>query len=205
MSTVKVGTRQLSSVELVAYGQGIHDSVDGNVFFPTPTPTMAALQTGIDELIAANAAVDQNPGPKERQARREKDKVVRAQLKQLAGYVQSSSAGDESKILSSGFAVVKRGSPIGRLDPPGNLRDRLTRNTGEVALEWDRERGVDLHHVYMSTTSAPFAWTLVGVTTKRRFNVEQLTPGTFYWFAVTAIGAAGESSKSAELEAMAAA
>lgn len=51
----------------------------------------------------------------------------------------------------------------------------------------------------------PFAWDLIGVTTKSRFNADSLTPGTCYWFDVTAIGAAGETSKSDVLRAMAAA
>lgn len=68
-----------------------------------------------------------------------------------------------------------------------------------------REEGTDTHHVYMSTTNAPFNWELIGVTSKSGFNVDDLQPGKFYWFAVTAIGAAGESSKSEPCRVMAAA
>ncbi|MBK6552293.1 MAG: fibronectin type III domain-containing protein [Flavobacteriales bacterium] len=42
-------------------------------------------------------------------------------------------------------------------------------------------------------------------TTKQRFNVDGLEPGKFYYFAVSAIGSAGESSKSEPAEVMAAA
>jgi hypothetical protein len=58
--------------------------------YPTPTPKMAAPQTPIDDLAAANAAVDNNGGRAEHQA-------LRLLVKQLAGYVQMSSAGDEDK------------------------------------------------------------------------------------------------------------
>jgi hypothetical protein len=60
-------------------------------------------------------------------------------------------------------------------------------------------------HVYMSTSNAPFQWDFIGVTTKSRFHADNLAPGTFYWFAVSAINAAGESSKSEPCRAMAAA
>ena len=57
----------------------------------------------------------------------------------------------------------------------------------------------------MSTTNDPFNWTSVGTTSKSRINIDGLTPGKFYWFAVSAIGAAGESSKSEPCLVMAAA
>ena len=57
----------------------------------------------------------------------------------------------------------------------------------------------------MSTSNDPLKWELIGVTSKSRYNVDELEPGTFYWFAVTAIGAAGESSMSEPCRVMAAA
>ncbi|MFZ1686134.1 MAG: hypothetical protein WAU70_01855 [Flavobacteriales bacterium] len=205
MSTVKVGTSGLSSTELVPYGQGIHDAIVGNPNYTTPTPTMAVVQGAIDTLAAANAAVDNNDGRQEHTARRAADLELRLLLKQLASYVQLTSNGDEGKILSSGFAVVKRGTPYGELNRPTSLSLRPSNTTGRVAMGWKRERGAELFHVYRSLSSEPFKWELVGVTTKSRFNSDGNTPGTFYWFSVTAIGAAGESSKSEELHAMAAA
>ena len=60
-------------------------------------------------------------------------------------------------------------------------------------------------HMYMITSNNPFNWVLVGATTKCRFIADSLEPGTIHWFAVTAIGAAGESSNSEPLMARAAA
>ena len=76
---------------------------------------------------------------------------------------------------------------------------------GCCSFRWDREDGTDMHHVFMSTSNNPFNWVLIGATTKSRFDADSLAPGTFYWFAVTALGAAGESSKSEPLLLMAAA
>ena len=149
--------------------------------------------------------MEANGGRSEHQAKRVADAELRALVKQLGAYVQNVSAGDKDIILSSGFAVVKKGSPVGELPPPKSLGAKLTNMTGRVALQWEREYGADMHHVYMSTTNDPLEWELIGVTTKSRFDADTLKPGTFYWFAVTAIGAAGESSKSDVLRAMAAA
>ena len=199
-----MGVSRLSATELVAKSQGIHDKVAGNAEFPTPVPSAVDFQKSIDELAAANAAVQANGGKAEHVAKRAAIKEVKAALKSWAAYVQVASAGVEDVILSSGFGVVKRGAPIGELNPPKNLGSKFTSMLGRARLVWEREEGADMHHVYMSTSNAPFNWVLIGATTKSRFNADSLEPGTMYWFAVTAIGAAGETSKSEPLLARAA-
>lgn len=205
MSTVKIGLRGLPATGTVAKAQGIHDAMSGNAAYPAPTPTLPVLQTAITTLSAANAAVDNNPGPAEHQARRVAEKALRALLKQLAGYVQMASGGDEDTILSSGFAVVKRGAEHGEPNPPLNVNPRFTMHSGRVALKWTPEAGVDVYHVFMSTKDAPSEWKLVGTTTKSRFDLDGLTPRDLYWFAVTAVNAAGESTLSEPARCMAAA
>ena len=205
MSTVKIGLDGQPATKLVAYSQALHDKVNGNANFATPTPALGVLQTAITALIVANAAVDANAGPAEHQARRVAVRSVEGLVRQLAGYVQAVSAGNEGVILSSGFAVRNKGTPVGELAPPTALMSRVTDKTGRGALVWEREHGADMYHVFMSTTNNPFKWELIGATTKSRFNADTLEPGTFYWFAVTAIGAAGESSKSEPCLLMAAA
>ena len=206
MARVKLGLEGLPATGLVAKAQALHDAVEANaVLFPNPIPTPPEFQALIDKLVTANAAADANRGRNEYLVRDNADAAVRESIKQWAGYVQMMSGGDPTKIKLSTFEVIKKGSPVGELPPPRNLGTRLTNFTGRAALVWGREAGADKHHVYMSTTNDPFNWELIGVTGKSRFNVDHLEPGKFYWFAVTAIGAAGESSKSEPCRAMAAA
>lgn len=201
-----MGVSRLSGTELVPKAQGIHDGIVANAaLYPAPVPAAATMQGFIDDLAAANAAVDANGGKGDHLAKRTAEKVLRAAIKAWAGYVQNASGGDADKILLSKFEVVQRGKPIGELNPPKNLGAFLTNHTGRVALRWKREDGADMHHVFMSTTAEPFNWQLIGATSKSRFNADSLEPGTFYFFAVTALGAAGESSKSEPCRAMAAA
>ncbi|MCB0810444.1 MAG: fibronectin type III domain-containing protein [Flavobacteriales bacterium] len=205
MSTVKIGLTGQNATSLVAYAQALHDKVKGNPNFATPTPAMADLETAIGTLATTNAAVDANPGPVEHQARRVAMAAVEGLVRQLAGYVQAISAGDADIILSSGFAVRRKGSPIGELPRPTKLESLLTNTTGRGSLRWQAEYGADLYHVFMSESNEPFNWQLVGATTKSRFNADSLEPGKFYWFAVTAIGTAGETSLSEPCRVMAAA
>ena len=205
MSTVKLGLKGLPATGTVAKAQGIHDAMVGNASYPTPTPTMPVLQTAIATLAAADAAVDNNAGRAEHQARGVAEKAVHALLKQLAGYVQMASGGDGNTILSSGFTLVVRGSQHAEPNPPVNVNSRFTQHSGRVALKWTPEAGVDMYHVFMSTKDAPFEWKLVGTTTTSRFDLDGLTPRYLYWLAVSGINAAGESSLSEPARCMAAA
>ena len=195
----------LSPTGLVSRAQGLHDGIKGNAQFPSPLPTAEAFQTLIDELAAGNAAVAANKGRAEYLVRDIAERNLRDAIKQWKGYVQMASGGDADLILTTNFGVSKRPQPRSPLDPPRNLGARLTSHSGRAALVWSTEKGAEMHHVYMSTSADPFKWELIGVTTKSRFNADNLAPGTFYWFAVSAINAAGESSKSEPCRAMAAA
>lgn len=206
MARVKLGLEGLPATGLVAKAQALHDAVVANAaLFPNPVPAPADMQTLIETLAAANAAVDANRGRKEYLDRDNADAALRLAVKQWAGYVQMVSGGDATTIKLSTFEVVRKGSPVGELPPPRNLGARLTNFSGRASLVWEREDGAEMHHVYMSTSNDPFNWELIAVTSKSRYNVDGLESGKFYWFAVTALGAAGESSKSEPCRVMAAA
>lgn len=205
MSTVKLGLHGQTADSLPSYAQGLVVSMTGNAEFATPTPALAAVHTAIIAVIGANAAVEANAGPVQHQARRVAVKALGGLIRQLASYVQNTSAGDEDIILSSGFAVRRRATPRGELPTPTGLFSRPANREGRATLKWTPDRGADTYHVKQSDSDAPGNWVLVASTTKSTCHVDGLTPGTFYWFAVSAIGAAGETSLSEPCRVMAAA
>jgi hypothetical protein len=206
MAKVKAGLTDITAIALVAKAQSVHDGIVGNpAVFAGPKPSAVEVQGLIDELVAANAAVSGNNGPKEVRTRKNAARAVADALRQWSGYVQMVSAGDAHIIRASNFEVVERGSRIGEVSPPDVLKSRLTRHLGRVSLAWKRKHGTRMHHVWMSTSNNPFNWERVGNSRRITFNMDGLTPGTFYWFAVSSIGTAGESSKSEPCLAMAAA
>lgn len=189
-----------------SYCQGIHDAIVANPLdFATPLPTAATVQGAIDTLAAANAAVSANDGRQEHIARRAAQKALHGLMKQWQGYVQTISGGDADIIRRGAFAVVERGVPYGEPDRPTDLGIVTARKTGRIAMIWERPLGAQYFHVFRSLVGAPYEWELIGTTSKARFNSDDNTPGTFYYYAVSAIGAAGESSLSEALRAMAAA
>lgn len=205
MATLKLGLEDVTALDLVPYAQGIHDRMQGNALFPAPIPSLPVLQTAIDALKDANARVSAERGRSDFLAKQVALAELQRQMKRLAAYVSLVADGDEVIILSSGFGVRKKASPVVKLNIPQRLISRLTRTSGRVEMDWEVIPGAKLYHVYMSLTNAPFSWKLVGTTTKSRFGKDDLTSGTFYWFAISAIGTAGESSLSDPLRAMAAA
>ncbi|MBK6831171.1 MAG: fibronectin type III domain-containing protein [Flavobacteriales bacterium] len=167
-------------------------------------PSLATITAACDRLDAANQAVLFNGGKLAYTERDEADKELRDLIKELAGYVQAVSKGDKPQVQDGAFDVVEPGEPIGELPPPQALGSKLTNMSGRVALDWKGVRGAKSYQVFMSTSNDPFKWELTAVTTKSRLDVDSLEPGTFYWFAVSAVGAAGTSSKSDPAQAMAA-
>lgn len=200
-----MGLKGLAATAIVAKAQGLLDKLLSSIaIFSSPVPTLVEFQAHIDKLAAANATVDANGGKDAHQAKQEGLAVVKGDIKMLAGYVQTTSAGLADKILLSGFDVVRHGSPKGELMPPQKLTTRATNMVNRASFYWKGDDGADVYQVFMSRSNNPFTWELIGTTTKRRYNADRLESGVQYWFSVSAVGAAGETSKSEPLLARAA-
>lgn len=199
-----MGLLGLAATAIVAKAQGIYDKLKISVLYTDPVPPLVTFKANIDTLAAANAAADVNGGKADYQAKREALKVVKADLKTLLAYVQAISGSDPDKILSSGFELVKRASPYGELNPPQKLSSRFSTMAGRASIFWEGAHGADTYLVYKSSSNDPFKWEPIGATTKRSFHADRLESGVNYWFAVSAVGAAGETSKSEPLLARAA-
>lgn len=176
----------------------------GNAHFAGLAAQVTALGTANDTLEAAITAA--NSGDHEAVGLKQiAEAEVMDLLAKLCDSINGMAAGNKAKLLTCGLPLRRESQPYGPLPPPVRLVNRLTTTTGAAKLEWEGPDGARMYNVFVSTSNDPFAWEMVGVTGKQRFVVENLEPGKFYWFAVTAIGAAGESSKSEPARVMAAA
>ncbi len=174
----------------------------GNTNFPTLATQVTGLGSAADALESAITAA--NTGDHEAVGLKELAAVdVDDRMAKLCDSINGVAAGDREKLLTCGLPLRRDNTPIGELAPPDDLASRLTTTTQRVALEWKGPVGARTFNVYMSTNSAPFQWELIATTTKQKHNVDDLVSGNFYWFAVSAVGAAGESSMSKPEQAMA--
>jgi arabinogalactan endo-1,4-beta-galactosidase len=90
------------------------------------------------------------------------------------------------------------GSGPAKPDPPANLAARP--GNSQITLSWAAVSGASLYHVYRSTSSEA-AGTLVGSTGGTSYTDTGLTNGTRYYYSLTALSSAGESSASSPLVA----
>ncbi len=69
------------------------------------------------------------------------------QLKLTALLVQNISKGDESMILSAGFDVNRKATPIGTLPKPTNLTAKAGDNFGSLEISWDVIPGAYVYEI----------------------------------------------------------
>lgn len=206
MATLKQGLSELNAEGLVAKAEHVLAQLTANAAqFPNPVPSLAVLDAGKEALLKA-IAVALDGGRSAHQAKRDEFSALRSLLKQTADYVAFVANGDAQLIIDGGFELRAEAKPSHLPGAPTNL-DALTPDiTNAVKIEWKGGRNVRLYQVQMSTTDPAqnAAWSQVGLTSKRQFNVPNLEPYRVYWFRVIAVNTAGESLPSDVLLARAA-
>jgi len=205
MAKVKLNLQHKSDTELVQFNQQHITAMTGNANFPTPNPPAAAFATLATTFEnAVNAVVAGQQTQLQLTATKETARVaVEAALRQREGDVDTTSAGDEAKILSSGFQVREPAQPVGPLPAPLDFLATMGDLEGHIDLAWSRVRGAKTYLVQMSPYATPRNWTQACIAVKSTCHVEDLTPGQTYVFRIAAIGTAGQGPWSDESVKMA--
>ncbi|HKR05278.1 MAG TPA: fibronectin type III domain-containing protein [Bacteroidia bacterium] len=168
----------------------------GNVTFPTPIPTLIVLVALIDALSLAyeNAL---GGGKVQKALMRLALKDLLDALKTMSGYVQSVSAGDETKILSSGFDVRRPRTPAGILPPPVNLRSVFGFLPGEIIVRWGGVKKKLIYKMQINDTPGDETkWKDHTYTGRNRLVVTGLVSDKMYEFRIASISAEGLGSYS---------
>ena len=192
MSRVKIDFNK-PVTEQVAKSRDLQTKITGNPNYLTPVPSIAAIKTATDAL--ENAYTDALNGDRAKKATmRITRKALKELIVKLADYVQITSDGDETIILSSGFGVRKQRSPASVPDVPIDVKVTTT--------EFDDALDINFKPVKVAKSYAfemcadPLTeknFNPVEISTKSSIRVKGLAPGTKYWFRVLAVNAAGKS------------
>jgi hypothetical protein len=164
-----------------------------NPKYPTPSPTLAVVQTAFDAYKVASADAAQG-GVGNTAIRNARRAELVSLLRQLANYISATANGDMETLLSSGFPTQKGApSPIGPLPAPnapvvkqGPVSGSLTAVTAPVF-------GASVYNWRLALASAPTAFLQTKQSTGARFTFEGLTPGQVYSVELNAVGSAGTS------------
>jgi hypothetical protein len=180
-----------TDAELIVDSDRIYTAMSGNKAFPTPIPSLAELFAARTAFVAAvNAAQDSVIARSTRRAHRTSFVVL---LRKLAHYVQMTSAGDRTTLLSSGFRAQRRPAPVGVLLPPTALVVVRAKTSGNVIVRCKRHAQAGAYQWRIGPTASPMLWLPVETTLAAHANFEGLQLYTQYTAQVRAIGTAGPS------------
>jgi hypothetical protein len=195
MARLKTGLSGLNPVALASKSEELEIAMTGNTDFPTPEPSLAditAARVELQTLIARARFGDRRV----KELRDLKAAELKTLLNKLAKYVALVANGDRRLIVSSGFGVVKTPEPLPPLERPKDLEAMRSKQEGSVLLDWKSVKGT-LNYLVEMTTDDPRQsdpnWSIAGYTSKSKFQVDNLTPGTKYWFRVRSLGARDKS------------
>lgn len=191
MAKVKIGFSGLSVIDQVMRGFHICEKMKGNVNFTDPKPTLAVFRDSVVQLEEAYR--------KSRDRDRKLIQIMdirRAEMlelvRQLAAYVQVASMGDEEKIRSSGFDVVKKGAARPHVHQVMRLRLRQGASPASLRAIWQAVTGAESYEIQLSMDGPDDKFfrhylTVVG----SRVNLLDLEAGRIYWVRVRAVGRKG--------------
>jgi hypothetical protein len=205
-TTIKTTHRSLVTLSLpksvpalILYAQGIVRRMTGNPNFPAPAPTLSAINAGIADLQAAEAAVlARTKGAAA--ARNEKRKALIVLLQQLRANIQATADADEANgpaiIESAGVALRKTATRRARAfaAKPGRVSG--------VATVVAASAGHRASYEWQYTTDGGKTWVVAPPTLQAKTTVAGLVPGATVQFKYRPVTRAGASDWSEPVSLM---
>ena len=183
--------RELSIPEKIQKARALVAHMEGNTYFPNPSPALPEIVAAADGLEQAYEDA-LNRGKIQIARMRQRDSVLGSLIVTLAAYVQSVSLGEGTIILSSGFDLQADRTQHVKAATPLNINGRTGAHEGEISLIWDRVHGAKAYNIQMSRDGVA-DWNYCGSSTKRQLVVGGLESGAKCFFRVAAVGAQGQS------------
>lgn len=178
---------KLSDGILESKTHSIISSMTGNAHFPTPTPSLAEIETAADNFSSAlvKAGTGNRADVADKNAKRE---VLVDQLRRFCKSINVIANGDAAMLLTSGFDLSKDPQPT-VISKPEILRVENGVASGQLLVSVKAVKGAYsyLHEYTTDATLAPDSWvTAMSTSAKAVFN--NLQPGTMYYCRVAAVG-----------------
>lgn len=169
-----------SDAKLSQKASFIITKITGNSNFPTPNPTLAAMQTALTEFDeAVDAALTRDSDAVN--TKNEKREALIDLLHLLTYYVLYTAQGNRTIAETSGLKFAKNPSPAPEITKPTNLKVVVSDQIGAMDMSSDAVKG-SVAYMHQYTDDATLKnWTTI-TCTKRKCTVTGLTPGvTYYW------------------------
>jgi hypothetical protein len=179
----------INDIEVVLLGL-----TNNSTIYPTPAPTLASIQTALDNF--SNAVAAAADGGRAATANKNNLRLILVGLvRQLASYVAVACQGDMTNLLLSGFPIQKpTRTPIGILPPPQNLTVTQGPLSGSLAAGVNPVFGASTYTWTCTPATPAGATPITSQSTAASYTFSGLTPGVAYTITANAVGAAGPSS-----------
>ena len=165
---------------LITDTTGIITGLTNNAAYPAPAPTLATVQTSLNDFSEAVAAAA-GGGVALTSAKNAARTALAALLRELASYVHVACRGDLTKLLTSGFPIQKpTRSPVGILPPPAPPLLQLGGRSGDLVASITPLAHASSYTWRLALASAPETNLRTVATTAGNITFSGLTPGEIY-------------------------
>ena len=207
---VKITVRMFNFAALSTFASNVFSNMTGNLSFPTPAPTLLAIQAGItalDNAILAWGTVGNRGSHLDLLNLRSAAFNLYSLLVQEAAYVGNlvdplaTYADQCAFIASSGFGVKNAPSPQGLLATVENAHFVYKPNIipSKVFLDWKKPLNlksagnVKFYQIFRTVSAgAVTAADCIGTTTKTNYlDAPPVSSGQVYWYWIVPVNAAG--------------
>lgn len=186
---------KLAIAEKIAFYRSVILSLTDNDTFPTPDAPLASAKTAVDSLESSFIAAKDGSRTAV-SVMHDKEEAADAIFRTLAAYVDRIAAGDETKILSSGFHISKQPAPIQKATLTAD--DGI--NSGSVKLvakAVDKAGAYIWQHAKDALPETDSQWIHSGTSTRCNYELSGLIVANKYFFRVAAVTPDGTSDFSA--------
>jgi hypothetical protein len=196
MAKVKLDFKRLPLAEKIVRAQQIVKNLTGNPDFPNPTPPLAQI-TATVQALEAKIVQTQAARQAARALTAEQNDLedqLDQEMDQIGSHIESTSGGNEKKILSAGVGVRSTSAATHDVTAPAAFSLTEGDHNRELKAHWDRVASARSYVLERSADPpTETSWVHEKVVTTSSTTVSGLTSGVRYWFRVAAIGASGQS------------
>ncbi len=184
---ISLGFSPLSYADFLEEAKHIHSKMNGNAYFPDPTPKLSDVDAAITAYGTALTAAKELG--KDNVAEKNKARLaLTALLQDLGRYAMFVAKGDVTMLISSGYRLNKMPQPV-HLEVPGTVSISNGPVPGSMTVKVKAVKGAQ-SYIHQITDAPPTGNTVwVSATTGRsRYVHTSLTRGKEYWVRAGATG-----------------
>jgi hypothetical protein len=184
---IKKTYRRTSDIKALKLGDRVSDSLKDNARFPEANATRTKLEKSCNDFRGSISIAGRNDRTLSSAKNDIKAELI-GLLDELADYVTTTSNGDKTMLLSSGFDITGE-KDLSQVLPPIEQLVVVSELTGQATTRVKKVTGARSYvHQYTTDPLSPDSVWVSETSTEREHTFTNLKSVAKYWFRVIAIG-----------------